>query len=311
MRVIRFVAGGFAAFVVGSVAVIGVIGTAITALSGSWWAVVWLGAAVVGTAALVWVVRRLWVIKPRPKRDDETIEQAIAALPPAARPARSRAAIPGVATRLGWTIYGIGLFVGALVGSGGQKPGEGELFALAILAPTGVAAGMLLGVAQDSRGRKNRLGYVVSVPALLALLAFFQSDSSHGFDERVISSAVVLLAAGLPLLGGFLLTHGVAAFYRSTRPADLTIQPLAVGGQAELDRATEHGRSAAVVREYSADADGEALLAEDRALLDGMGYVLSRSGKGYDRWRDAQTIQALFVRKGLGDQPADEGTPRN
>ena len=92
MRVIRFVPGGFAAFVVGSVAVISVIGTTITALSGSWWAVVWLGAAVVGTTALVWVVRRLWVIRRRPKRDDETIEQAIAALPPAARPAKSRAA---------------------------------------------------------------------------------------------------------------------------------------------------------------------------------------------------------------------------
>ena len=303
MRVIRFVAGGFAAFVVGSVAVVGVLGTAITALSGSWWAAAWLAVAAAGTAALVWVVRRLWDIRPRPTRDDATIEQAIAALPSGVRPARTRAALPGTATRIGWTVYVIGLAVAALVGSDGKTAAESELLALAVAAPAGVAAGVLLGVGRDSRGRKNRLWYVVSVPAVLAVLAFFQSDSSQGLDYRLVSSGVVLLTAGLPLLGGFVLARGIAAFYRGTRPADLTVQLSAAGSQKELDRATDHGRSAAVVREYSADADGEALLAEDRALLEGMGYELSRTGKGYDRWRDAGTIQAFFVRKGLTDPP--------
>jgi hypothetical protein len=307
MRLIRFVAGGCAAFVVGTVAVVGTIGTAITALTGSWWAVAWLVAAVCGTAALVWVVRRLWIIRPRPKRDDETIEQAIAAMPPAARPARSRAALPGLATRLGWTVYAVGLIVGALAGVGGQTTGEGELVALAVVAAAGVGAGILLGLARDSRARRNRLRNVVTVPASIAFVSFFQGGSSDGLGERTVTSGVVLLATGLPLLGGFTVARGIAAFYRAAHPVNLTAQPLATGSQAELERATRQGRSAAVLREYAADADGQALLAEDRHLLEAMGYALSKSGEGYDRLRDERTIQAFFVRKDVRERAPDEG----
>jgi hypothetical protein len=294
----------------------------LSALTASLWVLPAVIVAGIGAWVLLRFARRKWPDRfPEPRRrpeaKDARLRRALNSLPAATALRRSRAARSGWATWLGQALYGLGVFVGVLVLFGlGLAEEEWASVPIAIFVSSAVIAGVLLAVGHDSRGRQTKVWEVAILPfaALAAgwLLGSDNSGSASSPDETadlLLYAALFLLVSGLPLLAGFLGTRGLAALYRSARPTDLMAQTSSGPVPAELAAATDQGRAATILREYTNDRDGRALLSDDQTILAGMGYELTETGEVHNRWTESDSIQALFVRRTDATLAPGPGSP--
>lgn len=305
VRKVLFLLGGLALFFLALLAFVAWIGVVATAFPPRSLTVFWLAIAVPCTALSAWLATRVWRVRPADVKREDPIRAAIKALPRGVKPRRSRAARAGLLTTIGWTIFGIGCVValGAQFAELSQEESGGpfdiSIAAVAILLVTGIIGGAFLGIARDSRGRYASLLLVMAIPLTFGLYVAFGGNSSEGRSADIGAGILVFVVTGVPLLAGFV----AARLYLSTRPVSTPVQPALDPVRTELDDATDHGRSDAILREYPGDDDGWSLLEEDRAALEKVGYEMTVSEET-DGWeRNSRVIRAMFVRRVLVSRP--------
>jgi len=136
-----------------------------------------------------------------------------------------------------------------------------------VLVAGGAVAGVL--AARDKSIRGPRPALLAPIPILilagLVMLSVSESTSDLALTAGVLATALVLF--DVPLAAAFRYTSDRGR-ENLINAGDSDRRRL----EGELDAATDHGRSAIVVREYRADADGRAHLEFDTTALRVRGY---------------------------------------
>ena len=245
-------------------------------------ALLWGAATVVSGAAAVLVFRTLRASRREMTAQqngqpwDASIRATLAKLPPNSEVRRSVAGEGSmIGTRvLAGLLWLIGLIAALAIGFATDPTypdhldGAIALFLIGgALAITGVAAGALLSIGRDRRGRSVQLWAAAVLPIGLGLVVMLggggPGTSDGNFVKRVVTGLAVMPLTGVAPIAGFSLARRLSGFRQSANEPQLP---------ADLARAIAHGRADALIRHYPGDEAGLAYLDEDEALLSGVGY---------------------------------------
>jgi hypothetical protein len=267
-----------------------------------------LGASIVAFAiALAATLAEFLIIRRSFRRPDpaDPVARALATLP------------PGATVRHGWTrsvpwsAIGITFFItGTVMTCVGVGFGASIAEAMAFLAAASALSGGILGIADARRPLSALAVQVVGLAAVpIGLIVGVAVLASEPIDaaELALVCALIGVATVVPLLAGALLARVVLKRLREGRDDERASR--------WLERAIDHGRTAAVVWHYPYGESAERQLTIDRRTLSAAGYevtleqrrapetsLIDALGLG---WSDTGSIRVVYRRRELSPRTTE------